>query len=192
MHDRLRQQPARHKRQHLCRGSVEPLCVVDRAQQRALLRCLREQAQGRQANEEEIRARPSRSPNVVSSASRCGAGIRSKRSSSGADSRCSAAYANSISDSTPTARTTINPDADSIACSSSVVFPTPASPRSTRTPLCPVPSLVEQPIEHRALAVPPTEHQPLGSWMAAGHQNGHPRPTLPKCLWPGQWITSSP
>jgi hypothetical protein len=55
--DRLRQQPARHERQHFCRGPVQPLCIVDRADQRALLHRLREQAQGRQANQEPIRDR---------------------------------------------------------------------------------------------------------------------------------------
>ena len=56
-HHRLRQQPARHERQCLRRGAVQPLRVVDHAQQRPLLRGLREQAQHRQADEEPVRHR---------------------------------------------------------------------------------------------------------------------------------------
>ncbi len=48
-----------------------------------------------------------------------------------------AANASSISDSTPTARATRNPDADSIADCSSAVLPTPGSPLTTNTRLCP-------------------------------------------------------
>jgi hypothetical protein len=47
---------------------------------------------------------PARIPNAVSSASHCGSGRCGSRSSSGKHSWCSAANANSISDSTPTAR----------------------------------------------------------------------------------------
>jgi len=43
----------------------------------------------------------------------------------------------SISDSTPTARITRNPDAELIAESSSAVLPTPGSPLTTSTRLCP-------------------------------------------------------
>ena len=56
-HHRLRQQPARHEHHRLRRGAVQPLRVVDHAQQRPLLRGLREQAQHRQADEEPVRHR---------------------------------------------------------------------------------------------------------------------------------------
>jgi hypothetical protein len=48
-------------------------------------------------------------------ASRCGTGSRSSRSSSGPHSWCKLAYASSISDSTPTARTTVRSDSDADA-----------------------------------------------------------------------------
>ncbi len=53
----------------------------------------------------------SRRPNAARNASRCGAGTRSNRSSSGAHSRCRPAYGSSISDSIPLARTTRHPAA---------------------------------------------------------------------------------
>ena len=80
---------------------------------------------------------PTRCPNATPSASRCGAGSRSSRSSRGAHNCCNAANASSISDSTPPARRTRNPDADSIADSTSADLPTPGSPHITSTRLCP-------------------------------------------------------
>ena len=53
--DRLRPQTARHERQRLRRRAVEPLRIVDDADQRPLLRRVRQQAQDRQADEEAIR-----------------------------------------------------------------------------------------------------------------------------------------
>ena len=80
---------------------------------------------------------PPRSPNATPSASCWGTGSRSRRSSIGAHNCCRAANASSISDSTPTARATRNPGADSIADCSSAVLPTPGSPLTTNTRLCP-------------------------------------------------------
>ena len=56
-HHRLRQQPARHERQRLRGGAVQPLRVVDHAHKRTLLRRLGQQAKHRQADEEPIRRR---------------------------------------------------------------------------------------------------------------------------------------
>ena len=56
--DRLRLQAARHEREHLRRGAIEPLLVVHQADQRPLLGHVGEQAQDGQADEEEIRRRP--------------------------------------------------------------------------------------------------------------------------------------
>ena len=53
--DRLRAQTARHERQHLRRRAVEPLRIVDDADQRPVLGRVRQQAQDRQADEEAIR-----------------------------------------------------------------------------------------------------------------------------------------
>jgi hypothetical protein len=55
--NRLGQQPARDEAQRLRGGAVQPLRVVDDAQQRALLRGLGEKAQGRQGDEKAIRRR---------------------------------------------------------------------------------------------------------------------------------------
>ena len=76
-------------------------------------------------------AAPARSPNAISSASRCGPGRPSVRSSSGAHSTCKLANASSISDSTPTARATRISAAAPTTYSSSADLPTPASPRTT-------------------------------------------------------------
>jgi hypothetical protein len=75
---------------------------------------------------------PACSPNATPSASRCGPGSSSSRSSAGTHSWWRAANASSISDSTPAARAIRNPEADSIAYSSSAVLPIPGSPRNTR------------------------------------------------------------
>jgi hypothetical protein len=56
-HHRLRLQPARHERQHLRRGSVQPLRVIDDTHERALLGRLRQQTKRRQPDEEPIRHR---------------------------------------------------------------------------------------------------------------------------------------
>jgi hypothetical protein len=116
---------------------VQPPCIVDRAQYGALLRCLGEQAQGREANEEAIRdwtlpwserrfqRLALRGWDPIDTVKLRGGQVMQRR------------VASSISDSTPTARKTIMPDADWIACSIKAVFPTPASPRRTSTPLCP-------------------------------------------------------
>ena len=86
-------------------------------------------------------ASPSRKPNAVPSASRCGPGRRPRRSRNGAHSCCNPAYASSISDSIPAARATVHPDACCIRYSSSALLPTPASPRSTSARLGPVRTL---------------------------------------------------
>jgi hypothetical protein len=53
--DRFRVQPPGHERQDLGRGLVQPLRIVDQAQQRLLRGHLRQQAQHSQANQETIR-----------------------------------------------------------------------------------------------------------------------------------------
>ena len=80
-------------------------------------------------------AAPVVSPNAVLSASRWGPGRRSSRSSIVPQNWCNPAKASSISDCTPAARTTRQPDPRSTAYSSSAVLPTPGSPRTTRVRL---------------------------------------------------------
>ena len=90
-------------------------------------------------------ASPSRKPNAVPSASRCGPGRRSRRSRNGAHSCCNPAYASSISDSTPAARAMVHPDAaasDTRAARSCRprpprAAPAPGSDRCARSPPAP-------------------------------------------------------
>ena len=73
---------------------------------------LGQQAEHRQPDQEAIGRRARRSGRTPSpSASRCGPGRRSRRSSIGAHSWCRPAKASSISDSTPAARAMRHPDA---------------------------------------------------------------------------------
>ena len=135
---RLRQQPPGDERQRLRRGLIEPLRVVDHADQRPLLGHLGQQAQHRQADEEAIRGGAGAAGRTRLAAPRAAApGSASSRSSNGAHSWCRPAYASSISDSTPAARATGQPDADSTRYSSSAVLPMPASPRRTSDRLSP-------------------------------------------------------
>ena len=77
--DRLREQPPRDERQDLRRDPVEPLRVVDQADQRPLLGDVGQQAQHRQTHQEAIGGSPATSPNAVPSASRCGPGRLARR-----------------------------------------------------------------------------------------------------------------
>ena len=56
--DRFRLQTARHEREDLRRGAIEPLLVIHQADQRLLLGHLGEQAQDRQPDQEAIWRRP--------------------------------------------------------------------------------------------------------------------------------------
>ena len=103
-----------------------------------VLRLCREQSSAPPTRREIGPARaPSLNPNTVSSARRCGAGSSSRRSSNGEHNCCKLANASSMSDSTPTARTTLRSDADATRYSNSAVFPIPASPRSITDRLSP-------------------------------------------------------
>jgi hypothetical protein len=56
--DRFRQEAARDERQHLRRGAVEPLRVVDEADERPLRGRVRQEAEHGQPHEEAVRRRP--------------------------------------------------------------------------------------------------------------------------------------
>ena len=136
--DRLGQQAPGHEGQRQRRGVIQPLRVIDDAQQRTLLGHLREQAQHRQPDEEPIRGAHRRSARTRSRAP--GAADPEAARADRASARTAdagSAKASSISDSTPTARTTVRSDADSTRYSSSAVFPIPASPRRTSDRLSP-------------------------------------------------------
>ena len=54
--DLLRQQAAGHERERARRRTIEPLRVIDETQERPLLRSLRQQAEGRESDQERIRS----------------------------------------------------------------------------------------------------------------------------------------
>jgi len=92
------------ERERLHGHPVQPLRVVDDAEERLLLGGVGQQAQDGQADQEAIpAAAPALMPNAVFSASRCGTGRFPRRPSIGAHSACRPANASSISDSTPAA-----------------------------------------------------------------------------------------
>ena len=108
-----------------------------------LPRHLRQQAQHSQTDQEPIRRIAAESTQRGAQRMRwgpasCPSDPRTARTA-GADPRGS-----SISDSTPAARATRNPDAPSARCSSSAVLPIPASPRRTSTRLSPVRTLASR------------------------------------------------
>ena len=74
-------------------------------------------------------------PNAPRKAKACGGGSASMRSWSGQSNWCSPANASSVSESTPTTRSTCMVSARWAAKESKAVFPMPASPVRTRTPL---------------------------------------------------------
>ena len=134
--------------ERLRRGPIQPLRVVDHAQQRPLLGHLRQQAQRGQPDEEAIRRVPGAQAERRAQAHRAADPAAARADPASARTADAApANASSISDSTPTARTTLRSDAASIAYSSSAVLPTPGSPRTTRARLSPVADRLEQPVE---------------------------------------------
>ena len=56
--NRLRQQTPRHEREHLGRGPVQPLGIIDQAQQGPFLGGVRQQAEHRQADQKPVGLRP--------------------------------------------------------------------------------------------------------------------------------------
>ena len=146
------------KRQRQRRGLIEPLRVVDDAQQRTLLGHLREQARAPPARRgTDPAAAPALRPNTISSAWRCGAGSRSSRSSIGAHSWCRPANASSISDSTPTARATrqVRRRLDQVL--EQRRLPDPGLAPQDQRPALALADVREQRVQHRALVGPPPQ-----------------------------------
>ena len=83
---RLGQQASRHEAQDLSRGAVEPLRVVDDAQQRTLRRDLGQERERGQRDEEAVGASPDERPSATRRAARWGSGSADSRPSSGAHS----------------------------------------------------------------------------------------------------------
>jgi hypothetical protein len=101
---RFRDEPAIREGQHLARCAVEPLGVVDNAEQGLLTRNLGQQTEYGQAHQANgSGAVSSLSPSAVSNASRWGTGSRSMRSGIRADNWCRPANGSSSSDTTPVA-----------------------------------------------------------------------------------------
>ena len=126
-HHRLREQPARHEHQRLRRGPVQPLRIVDHAQKRAILRAPR-RAGSRSPGRREADPAPRRRSARTWSLGRRAADREADRAgrAPAAHSWCRAPKASSRSDSTPTARSKVRPDAEAITFSRSAV---PAAPR---------------------------------------------------------------
>ena len=129
--DRLRQHPPRDKHKRLRRRAIKPLRIINHTHKRPLLGRVRQQAQHRQPHQKPIRrvphTQPKRHPQRIP--------LRDRKAVQAIQQRrhncCNAANASSISDSTPAARNTRNPDADATTDSTNAVLPTPGSPHTT-------------------------------------------------------------
>ena len=168
--DRLRQQPARHERQRLRRGPIQPLRVIDDTDKRPLLGRLRQQAQHRQPDQKPIRRVPRTQPERHAER----LPLRTGKPVQAIEHRRAQLLQRRERElhlrlARPTARATRNPDAASIAYSSSAVLPTPGSPRTTSTRLCPARTAVEQPLQRLALHAPAVQdlRRPLGDHATA-------------------------
>ena len=157
--DRLGPQPARHERHRLRRRAVEPLGVVDQADQRLLAPDLGQQPEQRQADEEAIRRRARAQAERGAQRVALGAGRASSRSSIGAHSCCSAANANPVSDCDARGARDlaigrplghVGQQRRLADARPRRAAPAPGSRRRAR---------VEQPVERLALAVTAQEHQ---------------------------------
>ena len=131
--DPLRQQAARHERERSRRCAVEPLRVVDDAQQRLLLGSFGEEAENREPDEKRARrlsgAEPEGDAERVTLRIRETLAELEKRRTELLQRR----VVELISPSTPAVRTTRKSWPASTAYSSSAVLPTPGSPCTTRT-----------------------------------------------------------
>ena len=121
------------------------------------------------------------------SASRCGPGRRSSRSSNGVQSWCNPAKASSISDSRPQACATRHPDARRNRYSSRAVLPEPATPRKTRAWLWPdrVPATSRSRTSHsrrRPRSPGPVTSPSNAEGVSGGYQRVHVSLSLPKVL----------
>ena len=137
-----------------CGRPVHPLHVIDKADDRTLL----SRPDNKLSTASPTRNRsgwvPELKPKAVSNASRCGAGKRSRWSSSCTHSWWRPANGSSISHSAPTAEYP-TPSARSAAYSRRADLPIPASPRSTRLPLCP--SCVSRAVDRASHTRPPAQ-----------------------------------
>ena len=134
---RLGQQPASDERERQRRGLIQPLRVVDDAEQGTLLGHLGDQAQHGQADEEPVRGGARAEPEHDLH----GLTLWSRQPLEPIEQRCAQLMQARVGQLHlglhPTARTTVRSDADSIRYSSSAVFPIPASPRRTSERLSP-------------------------------------------------------
>ena len=148
-------QPARDEREHLRRGAIEPLLVIHHADQRLLLGHVGEQGQDGQGDEESIRRRPGTDARTRSAAHRAaGPGDARGDPASAPTAGAVPANASSISDWTPAARATRQPDACSTRYSNSAVLPTPGSPQTTSARLSPARTASISRVQNVAFAAP--------------------------------------
>ena len=174
--DRLGQQPPRRERQHLRRRPVQPLRVIDHAQQRPVLRHLRQQRQHRQPDQKPVRRSPPPAARTRPPA-RHAAALADPPAGPAAARTADASWRTPAPSPIPPppARATRIPAAAPATYSSSADLPTPASPRTTSDPPAPGPQIPQQAIERRALrlAVQQRRHR------LRSHPHAHLRPQLP-------------
>ncbi len=153
---RLGLQPARGEDQRLRRHRVEPVRVLDQAQQRLVLRRGRQQTERADVDREALGARADvdRQSRPERRRLRCRQVVEVAEHRP--QQRCRPAHGSSASDSTPTARSTRKPSACCAAHSSRAVLPMPASPRRTSAPACPSRAASSRAPRRSSSAVRPT------------------------------------
>ena len=132
-HDPFREEAASDEREHPGRGAVEPLRVVDHAEQRLLLCRIGEEAENRKAHEEWARglAGAAAKGNVERLALRVGE--MSRELQERRTELLQRRIVELLSPSTPAVATTRKSSPALTAHSSSAVLPTPGSPYTTST-----------------------------------------------------------
>ena len=176
--DRFRQEAARDERKRLRRGPVEPLCIIDQADERPLLSRLGQQSERRQTDQEAIRRLPGDSGRMPCSAPRAagpagapGCPASARRADAGRRTRSP-----SRTQRPPRAQRDTQTPAPA-GSPTDAVLPTPASPRRTSTWLWPASAAVQQPVQRLALLAPTTKSRPRVTIRHAHHPPRRDRPT---------------
>ena len=174
--DRISSQPACHEPQRLHRSAIEPLLVVDDADQRPLPGNLGQETQHGQTDQEPVGRRAGvdaeRGPQRIVLRT----GNRSTWSNRGAQSWCRPANANSISDCTPTVRATRHPCARSDQVVQQHGLAHAGIPVHHQRPALTVADRLDQAVEH--VAFPTPVRQP-GRTPSKPEVRRHPTGTTP-------------
>ncbi len=130
-------QAAADEPEHLHRHLIQPLGAIHQAQHRPPGRRVRQQRRRRQPDQERVRRRPGHQPESRLQRLPLRPGQPGQPPRNGTSNWCSPANPIPISACTPVTRASCMSCACPAARSSSTVFPMPASPRRTSTPLSP-------------------------------------------------------